>query len=859
MHTKTRDAKKLRGGVRAVIACIIAFAVVFTQIKVEAFAEEVVKYWDRERNEQVTMKTEDVTAVTGDMTTLGDANSTAPKWYVVKGDVTVNERINMAGNVHLILADNSKLDAKQGIAVLKDNSLTIYGENKEVTTSTGKIIAEGDNGDAGIGGELSKDGGSIKITGGKVDASSKEVASIPQYGRQNESGAGIGSGLSTGDGGGSSGTIEITGGEVKATAFSGAGIGSNNHKTISTIEIKGGKVTATSQYGAGIGGNSSFSEGIIRITGGEISSRSFRGAGIGGGDGQEPDSTGTIEISGGIVEAISDKGDGIGIGKCSNDIEHEPKAGVFNTGENGKAIIKALTNRKEQNANPKLSKPTNIRNRVNESSWKGIIFEENIGKVYGDHELGWDLTVTDKETLTVPEGTVLTIPEGKTLTLNGILSNSGKIRKYGTITNEDKVSGTGKFLNTRYYSPVAVRDFKSGKLTGLDANLSYVITPEDGIEKTVNNPAEGKIDIADEWFGKTLSIKVKEDEEKLESQPQNLSIEARAEAPEGLKAEKESVSGRKDGKITGTTDKMQYRFSASAEWKTCSEGAVISLAPGKYLVRITATDTAFASKSAEIEIMQGESIGGGYWIEDPSSQKNEKDDKNKTENTEKASAPDKASAPEKAEVSIEAKKGKNKTATAKISEKTVEDAITKALEETKQNGKEAEKISLEVKVDMPKGTDKVKVNLTEGALETLTSEKINNFIIDSPLSRMVFDKKALSELKKKSKGSIVLNVTPVKKLSKNVKKLTGNRPVYDISISYAKGKKNITALGKGSIKASIPYKLKNNEKADGLYAFYLDKKGKVRKIKGSYYDKESGAMVFSTKRLDVFGIGYTTK
>ena len=834
---------------------------VFTQIKVEAFAEEVVKYWDRERNEQVTLKTEDVTAVTGDMTTLGDANSTAPKWYVVKGDVTVNERINMAGNVHLILADNSKLDAKQGIAVLKDNSLTIYGENKEVTNSTGKIIAEGDNGNAGIGGNLSKDTGNIKITGGKVDALSKK-ADIAQYGRYEESGAGIGSGLRTGDGGGSPFTIEITGGEINAKAHSGGGIGNNITKEeIGTIEIKGGKITARSEYGAGIGSNSSDPAGNIKITGGEISSSSFRGAGIGGGDGQELDSIGTIEISGGIVEAISDKGDGIGIGKCNNDIEHEPKAGVFTTGENGKAIIKALTNRMEQNTDPKLSKPTNIRNRVNESSWKGIIFEENIGKVYGDHELGWDLTVTDKETLTVPADTVLTIPEGKILTLKGTLLNNGKIRKFGTITDEHKVAGSGKLLNTRYDKPVAVRDFKSGKLTGLDTNLSYVITPKDGIEQTVNNPAEGKIDIADEWFGKTLSIKVKEDEEKLESQPENLSIEARAEAPEGLKAEKESVSGRKDGKITGTTDKMQYRFSASAEWKTCSEGAVVSLAPGKYLVRITATDTAFASKSAEIEILQGESIGGGYWIEDSSSQKNEKDDKNKNEKDDKNKTEntDKASAPEKAEVSIEAKKGKNKTATAKISEKTVEDAITKALEEAKKNGKEAEKISLEVKVDMPKGTDKVKVNLTEGVLETLTSEKINNFIVDSPLSRMVFDKKALSELEKKSKGSIVLNVTPAKKLSKNIKKLTGNRPVYDISISYAKGKKNITALGKGSIKASIPYKLKKNEKADGLYAFYLDKKGKVRKIKGSYYDKESGAMIFSTKRLDVFGIGYTTK
>ena len=124
---------------------------------------------------------------------------------------------------------------------------------------------------------------------------------------------------------------------------------------------------------------------------------------------------------------------------------------------------------------------------------------------------------------------------------------------------------------------------------------------------------------------------------------------------------------------------------------------------------------------------------------------------------------------------------------------------------------------------------------------------------------MVFDKKALSEIKKKSKGSITLSVVPNKKLSKNVKKLTGNRPVYEISISYAKGKKKVTALGKGTVKASIPYRLKKNEKADGLYAFYIDKKGKVRKIKGSYYDKESGAMVFSTKNLAVFGIGHTEK
>ena len=232
-----------------------------------------------------------------------------------------------------------------------------------------------------------------------------------------------------------------------------------------------------------------------------------------------------------------------------------------------------------------------------------------------------------------------------------------------------------------------------------------------------------------------------------------------------------------------------------------------------------------------------------------------KDDSSVTDaNTDKGS-----DLPVTAEITVEAKKGKSKTATAKISKKSVENAITKALEEAKKNGKEAEKISLEVKVDMPKGTNKVKVNLTEGALGKIAGEEINSLTIDSPISKTVFDKKAISEIKKKSKGGIVLSISPVKKLSKQAKKQIGKRPVLAISLSYLRGKKKITSLGKGKITAFIPYTLNKNEKADGLYAVYVDKKGKVRKIKGSYYDKESCAMVFSTKRLAVFGIGHTEK
>ena len=141
-------------------------------------------------------------------------------------------------------------------------------------------------------------------------------------------------------------------------------------------------------------------------------------------------------------------------------------------------------------------------------------------------------------------------------------------------------------------------------------------------------------------------------------------------------------------------------------------------------------------------------------------------------------------------------------------------------------------------------------------LERIVNEEVDSLTIDSPISKTVFDKIAISEIKKKSKGGIVLSISPVKKLSKQAKKQIGKRPVLAISLSYLTGKKKITSLGKGKITAFIPYTLNKNEKADGLYAVYVDKKGKVRKIKGSYYDGENSAVVFIAGRLADFGIGY---
>ena len=81
--------------------------------------------------------------------------------------------------------------------------------------------------------------------------------------------------------------------------------------------------------------------------------------------------------------------------------------------------------------------------------------------------------------------------------------------------------------------------------------------------------------------------------------------------------------------------------------------------------------------------------------------------------------------------------------------------------------------------------------------------------------------------------------------------------MYEISISSAKGKKNITDFKKGTIRVSVPYTLKKNEKPERLYAGYVDKKGKPRKIKDSAYDSKSACLTFTAKHLSVFGIEYT--
>lgn len=133
-------------------------------------AKEEVTYldWDRSRYKHVEKTITEynlVQASSGDVV-WGDSVDDE-SWYVVDGQVPIDGRIKVRGDVHLILKDDAVLYANNGIyteGILRDRgNLYIYGQSG----GNGTLYARsyGDSGIKIVGGNLSVDGGIINAEG----------------------------------------------------------------------------------------------------------------------------------------------------------------------------------------------------------------------------------------------------------------------------------------------------------------------------------------------------------------------------------------------------------------------------------------------------------------------------------------------------------------------------------------------------------------------------------------------------------------------------------------------------------------------------------------------------------------------
>ena len=284
-------------------------------------------------------KTVDTCTPIVENTVTWNGSSTTGGWYVARDNVTINQRVQVQGNVYLILTDGCTLTVNGGIQLEAGNSLTIYGQSDGADTM-GKLTASitSENTaiyNAAIGGNTGETGGTLTVCGGAVEATVTVIdvsQSDPDTSQGNNNGsfagdsygAAIGGGGSETGNGGDGGTITIFGGTVRAESSCGAGIGGGSGYIGvggigGTITISGGTVRAESVLGAGIGGGSGGGDGgKVTISGGAVRAESYYGGGIGGGgvlsSGDTGGDGGTITISGGTVEVQSVSGAGIGGG-----------------------------------------------------------------------------------------------------------------------------------------------------------------------------------------------------------------------------------------------------------------------------------------------------------------------------------------------------------------------------------------------------------------------------------------------------------------------------------------------------------------------------------------------------------------
>lgn len=285
-------------------------------------------------------------------------------WYVVESNDTkkvgFQDRIEINGDVKLILNDTTVLHALRGIHVSPGNRLTIYGRSIDLQDPTGggpggTLVAStalNEYDYAAIGGNAHEKNGTITICSGRVSAEPRDTGA-----------AGIGTGnytdrqdyLADTTGYGNDpmgGTITICKAYVAARGgYNAAAIGGGDYADAQGVMVKGGTVRAIGNANkqqtkaddgligaAAIGGGREGCLTMFGMNGGDVIAASC-GIGSGVGDGYGASRTSfrnrAIGVSGGSLLAISSWGTAAMMGGKGQDMSkfHDSVVEVYDAGK----------------------------------------------------------------------------------------------------------------------------------------------------------------------------------------------------------------------------------------------------------------------------------------------------------------------------------------------------------------------------------------------------------------------------------------------------------------------------------------------------------------------------------------------
>ena len=203
------------------------------------------------------------------------------------------------------------------------------------------------------------------------------------------------------------------------------------------------------------------------------------------------------------------------------------------------------------------------------------------------------------------------------------------------------------------------------------------------------------------------------------------------------------------------------------------------------------------------------------------------------------------------------------TASVRLTDQNIADAIANAKEEAAKKGLNAGEITVKINVSADNATaTNFSVNLPKTTQQQVISNKVAGIelAIDRPDLTLGINLAAVTEINRQANADVQLTVikTDATRLSPAAKNTIGSRPTFDFKASYENGSKQVTGFGNGMVYVSVPYTPASNEAVGYLYMTYVDGSGNAVRVPGSAYDVNSKSLIFVTNHFSVYGVGYTT-
>lgn len=161
-------------------------------------------------------------------------------------------------------------------------------------------------------------------------------------------------------------------------------------------------------------------------------------------------------------------------------------------------------------------------------------------------------------------------------------SNEFEIRYKATDTDFASNSVTVR-TKIKEETPNITVDYKNNQLVGFDSESNYTLNDNE------ITPVDGKLDIADNWYGRDLNITRKaRNDEYVDSNSKSIHLPTLSLAPTGI--------ATADYNIYNVNSDMEYKLTTETEWHEINSEILENVPFGIYEIRYKATDTAFASE-----------------------------------------------------------------------------------------------------------------------------------------------------------------------------------------------------------------------------------------------------------------------